>query len=255
MKILSININSIRARIEAFIGLLESGEFDVVCVQEIKVDDVNFPHNLFEASGYNIKVFGQKSYNGVAVFSKFSIEDAARGIPGFPDPAARFISCVIDGRIRLINVYMPNGEPIDSDKFSYKIEWMKGFSEHIRQYADSEEAVVICGDFNVALTDADVWDPHGYADSSLTAVAARREMQEWLNAGWVDCWRRFNPDARGFTWFAYYPHAVEKNQGLRLDYFLANKTALHNLKKCYIDMRLRMTERPTDHAGLVLEIE
>jgi len=255
MKILSVNINSIRARIESFIGVLESKKYDVICVQEIKVDDANFPHNLFELSGYNIKVFGQKSYNGVAVFSKFSIEDVTRGMPEYADANARVIECVIDGRIRIINVYMPNGESADSSKFPYKIEWMTKFTEYICQYADSEEPVLICGDFNVAIKDEDVWDPRGFEGSSITAPAARRIMQGWLDHGWVDCFRRFNPDAVGYTWWAYYPHAVEKNQGLRLDYFLANKSALHLIKNCYIDMYLRTVARPTDHAGLVLETE
>jgi exodeoxyribonuclease-3 len=255
MKILSVNINSIRARMESFIAVLESKKYDAICVQEIKVDDANFPHSLFDASGYNIKVFGQKSYNGVAVFSKFSIEDVTRGIPGYNDANARVLECVIDGRLRLINVYMPNGESIDSPKFPYKIELMDKFTEYIRQYADSEEPVVICGDFNVAIRDEDVWNPKGSEGSSYTAPAARRIMQAWLDSGWEDSWRRFNPGAIGYTWFAYYPHAVEKNQGLRLDYCLSNKSAGHLIKNCYIDMYLRKAARPTDHAGLVLELE
>ena len=255
MKILSVNINSIRAHIEGFMEILESNEYDVVCVQEIKVDDANFPHNLFDATGYNIKVFGQKSYNGVAVFSKLSIEDAVRGMPNYPDAgAARFIECVIDGRIRLINVYMPNGADIDSPKFPYKIEWMTKFTEYIYQYLDSEEPVVICGDFNVAIEDRDVYNPKKFEGLSIVAPAARKIMNEWLSNGWQDAWRRFNPDGVGYTWFAYYPHAVNRNEGLRLDYFFVNKNAGHLVKNCYIDMKPRTMAKPTDHAGLVLEI-
>ena len=255
MKILSLNINSIRAHIESFAAVLESGEYDVVCVQEIKVDDTNFPHSLFDEYGYNIKVHGQKSYNGVAVFSKFSVEDVVRGMPGYGDPNARFMECVIDGRLRVINAYMPNGADIDSPKFPYKIEWMTKFTEYIYQHLDSEEPVVICGDFNVALTDRDVYNPKKFDGLSITAPAARKIMTEWLDNGWIDCWRRFNPDDAGYTWFAYYPHAVQKNEGLRLDYFLANKTAGQLIKNCYINMYVRTAEKPTDHAGLVLEIQ
>ncbi|MDR2269232.1 MAG: exodeoxyribonuclease III [Rickettsiales bacterium] len=263
MKILSININSIRAHIESFMAILDGGEYDVVCVQELKVDDVNFPHNLFETSGYNIKVHGQKSYNGVAIFSKYSIEDVSRYLPDYPDPSARFLECVINGRIRLINVYMPNGENIDSPKFPYKIEWMTKFGEYIHRYRTGEEAVVICGDFNVAIEDVDVWDPRGYEGSSISAPPARKIMKEWLNPppvdgneiGWRDEWRYFHPNEIGYTWYGYRGRdAVGNGQGLRLDYFLTNKNAGHLVKNCYIDLRPRMADRPTDHTGLVLEI-
>lgn len=261
MKILTVNINSIRAHIESFMAILDSCEYDVICVQELKVDDANFPHNLFDMSGYNIKVYGQKSYNGVAVFSKFSIEDVIRGMPDYPDPNARFIECVIDGRIRLINVYMPNGESIDSPKFPYKIEWMTKFGEYIYQYQNSAEPVVICGDFNVAIEDRDVWNPRGYEGSSISAPPARKIMKEWIDGGWIDQWARFtesentDPAAR-FTWYGYRGRdTVNNNQGLRLDYFLTNKTAGQITKNCYIDLKPRLADKPTDHTGLVLEID
>jgi len=254
MKILTININSIRARIESFMRILESGVYDVVCVQELKVPDADFPHSLFEFSGYNIKVFGQKSYNGVAIFSKLSIEDVVRGMPNYPDANARFIECVIDGRFRLINVYMPNGEHVDSAKFPYKIEWMTKFSEYIYKYEKSPEPVIICGDFNVAIEDRDVYSPKDYEGSSISAPAARKIMNEWLARGWTDQWRRLNGDNVGYTWFGYRPGSLEKNKGLRLDYFLTNEFAGQSVKNCRVDMTPRLEERPTDHAGLVLEI-
>ena len=235
-------------------ALLDRGEYDVICLQEIKVTDSDFPHSLFEMSGYNIKVFGQKSYNGVAVFSKLSIEDVTRGIPGYADPNARLIECVIDGRIRLLNAYMPNGESIDSPKFPYKIEWMNEFTNHIYQYLNSEEPVILAGDFNVAIKDRDVWNPKQYEGSSISAPPARKIMQEWLDNGWDDEFRRFNPDEIGYTWYGYRGGSVEKAHGLRLDYFLTNKTAGQLVKNCYIDLEPRMADKPTDHAGLVLEI-
>ncbi|MDR2769878.1 MAG: exodeoxyribonuclease III [Rickettsiales bacterium] len=254
MKILTININSIRARIESFAAMLDSGEYDVVAVQELKVEDAGFPHSLFEMSGYNIKVHGQKSYNGVAVFSKLSIEDATRGLPNYPDPNARLLECVIGGRLRLVNAYMPNGESEDSDKFPYKIEWMKKFGEYIGQYRDGEEPVVLCGDFNVAIEDRDVWNPRGYKGSSISAPAARQIMEGWLG-GWRDEWRHFHPDAIGYTWYGYRGRdAVGGGQGLRLDYFLTNPAAAELSRGCEIDLRPRMAARPTDHAGLALDI-
>ncbi|MDR0803926.1 MAG: exodeoxyribonuclease III [Rickettsiales bacterium] len=256
MKLLTLNINSIRAHAESFIEILNSGAYDVILVQELKVETAAFPHNLFDAHGYNIRVYGQKSWNGVAVFSKYSVEDLVRGLPNFPDANARFIECVIDGRIRIINVYMPNGESEASPKFPYKIEWMKAFSEHIKQYANSEEPVLIGGDFNVALQDCDVWSPENYRGSSISAPAGRAIMREWLDSGWIDCWRELNPDDIGFTWFGYrgFGGSLEKNQGLRLDYWLANDAAKNLIADCQIDRGPRLADKPTDHCGLMLSL-
>lgn len=255
MRILSININSIRAHMDSFIKILESNEYDTVLVQELKVEDHAFPHIIFEHLGYNVRVFGQKSWNGVAVFSKYSIEDVSRGIPGYADVNARLIECVVDGRVRLINVYMPNGESVDSPKFPYKIEWMERFTRHIEQYLNSEEMVVIGGDFNVAIEDRDVWNPPAYVGSSISAPAARSVMQKWLDAGWVDCYRKFHPDVNNaWTWIGYRGGSLAADHGLRLDYFLANAAAAKNVKSCAIDREPRLAEKPTDHLGLALEI-
>lgn len=256
MKILTLNINSIRAHIESFMEILKSGEYDTIMVQELKVETANFPHNLFDEYGYNIKVFGQKSWNGVATFSKYSIEDTILGMPTYPDPNARFLECVIDGHIRLINVYMPNGDCIESPKFPYKLEWMHAFTKYISQYLDSEEPVIIGGDFNVAITDNDIWNPKNYVGSSISAPAAREIMQQWLDAGWVDIWKKLHPDTIDYTWYGYRGRdTVSNNQGLRLDYFLCNKTASKMVKNCEIDKNPRLADKPTDHCGLMLEIK
>lgn len=255
MKILTLNINSIRAHIESFMDILRSGEYDTILVQELKVENANFPYMLFDEYGYNIKVFGQKSWNGVAVFSKFSIEDVVFGIPNYPDVNARVIECVIDGRIRIINTYMPNGDNIESPKFAYKLEWMKAFTKHIAQYSSSPEAVVIAGDFNVAIYDNDIWNPKNYIGSSISAPAAREIMQSWLDMGWVDVWRKLHPDEIDYTWYGYRGRdTVGNKQGLRLDYFLCNKTADKMVKHCEIDLCPRTAEKPTDHCGLMLEL-
>ncbi|MCL1785811.1 MAG: exodeoxyribonuclease III [Alphaproteobacteria bacterium] len=275
MKILSININSIRAHAEGFLDSLRAINPDTVIVQETKVEDHAFPHILFEHLGYNVKTFGQKSWNGVAVFSKHSMEDVTRGLPGFADPSARMMECVIDGRVRLINVYMPNGESMDSPKFPVKIDWMHHFTKHIAPLLDSEEPVIIGGDFNVAIQDRDIWNPKQYEGSSISAPAAREIMAGWLggynsplggsrrdsvgggtNTGWLDCYRHFNPDTESpWTWIGYRGGSIEKDHGLRLDYFLANRAARHLIKGCHIDMTPRTVPKPTDHCGLVLELK
>ena len=255
MKILTLNINSIRAHIESFLDILRRGEYDTILVQELKVETANFPHNIFDEFGYNIKVFGQKSWNGVATFSKNSIEDITLGLPTYLDVNARFLECVIDGRVRIINVYMPNGESEDSPKFQYKIEWMNAFTRYISQYIGSEEPVIIGGDFNVAITDQDIWNPKNYIGSSISAPAAREIMQQWLNMGWTDAWRNQHPTDTDYTWYGYRGRdTVGNKQGLRLDYFLCNKTAAQKVKNCEIDREPRLHNKPTDHCGLMLEI-
>lgn len=256
MKILTLNINSIRAHIESFMEILHKNEYDTILIQELKVETANFPYNLLDEYGYNVKVFGQKSWNGVATFSKFSIEDAILGIPSYPDINARFLECVVDGRIRIINVYMPNGDCIESPKFPYKLDWMRAFTKYISQYLDSEEPVIIGGDFNVAIHDEDVWNPKNYVGSSISAPAAREIMQKWLDAGWTDAWRTQHPNDTGYTWYGYRGRdTVGNKQGLRLDYFLCNKTAVKMVKNCEIDMHPRLASKPTDHCGLVLELK
>lgn len=256
MKILTLNINSIRAHIESFIDILRNGEYDTILVQELKVETANFPYNLFDEYGYNLKVFGQKSWNGVATFSKHSIEDVMMGMPTYPDINSRFLESVIDGRIRLINVYMPNGDNIESPKFQYKLEWMRAFTQYISQYLESEEPVIIGGDFNVAITDNDIWNPKNYIGSSISAPAARDIMQQWLAAGWIDAWRAKHPTDIDYTWYGYRGRdTVGNKQGLRLDYFLCNKAAAKLIKNCEIDIEPRMADKPTDHCGLMLEID
>lgn len=255
MKILTLNINSIRAHVESFMDILRKNEYDTILVQELKVETANFPHNLFDEYGYNIKVFGQKSWNGVATFSKYSIEDVIMGMPTYHDINARFLETVIDGRVRLINVYMPNGDCIESPKFPYKLEWMRAFTQYISQYLNSEEPVIIAGDFNVAIEDRDIWNPKNYIGSSISAPDARAIMQEWLNAGWIDAWREMHPNDIDYTWYGYRGRdTVGNKQGLRLDYFLCNKTAIKMVKNCEIDMEPRLADKPTDHCGLMLEI-
>ena len=255
MKILTLNINSIRAHVESFMDILRKNEYDTILVQELKVENANFPHNLFDEYGYNIKVFGQKSWNGVATFSKNSIEDVIFGLPTYPDINSRFLECVIDGHIRVINVYMPNGDCIESPKFQYKLDWMNAFTKYISQYIDSEEPVIIGGDYNVAITNNDIWNIKNYIGSSISAPEARAIMNEWLKMGWIDAWREKHPNDIDYTWYGYRGRdTVSNKQGLRLDYFLCNKVATKMIKNCEIDIESRLHDKPTDHCGLMLEI-
>jgi len=229
---------------------------DVILIQELKCEDQVFPHIFFEHLGYNIKTYGQKSWNGVAIMSKYSVEDVSRGLPGTEDHGARMIEAVIDGRIRIINVYMPSGEAEDSPKFKIKLDWMNHFTKYIAPLLNSEEPVILGGDFNVAILDRDVWNVDQYKGSSISAPAARKIMNEWLDAGWVDTYRHFHPDKNdAWTWIGYRGGSIEKNRGLRLDYFLVNHAARPLLKHSDISIVPRTTDKPTDHLGVILELK
>jgi exodeoxyribonuclease-3 len=256
MKIATFNVNSLRAHVQNFLDWLNTAEPDVVLVQEVKATDDQFPHILFDSLGYNIKTFGQKSWNGVAVFSKYSIEEVVRGLPTYPsDENARMIECLIDGRIRLINCYMPNGDTVDSPKFQYKLEWMKKFTDYIANYYNDEIPTIIAGDYNVAIEDRDIWSPRAYDGVAISAPAARAIMNEWLQSGWQDAWRTLYPNDIGYTWIGYRGDSLAKGNGLRLDYFLLNAAAKPLLKDCIIDMSPRRAPSPSDHAPLILEIK
>ena len=151
---------------------------------------------------------------------------------------------------------MPNGDNIESPKFQYKLEWMNAFTKYISQYIDSEEPVIIGGDFNVAITDNDIWNPKNYIGSSISAPDARNIMQQWLNSGWIDAWREKHPNEIDYTWYGYRGRdTVGNKQGLRLDYFLCNKSAAKLIKNCEIDIEPRMADKPTDHCGLMIKID
>ena len=151
---------------------------------------------------------------------------------------------------------MPNGDTVDSPKFPYKLDWMNAFTKYISQYTNSPEAVIIGGDFNVAIEDRDIWKPKNYEGIAISAPAARQIMTQWLNMGWIDAWRTLHPDEIDYTWYGYRGRdTVGNKQGLRLDYFLCNKTAMEMVKNCEIDMEPRLAEKPTDHCGLMITLK
>ena len=151
---------------------------------------------------------------------------------------------------------MPNGDCIESPKFPYKLDWMRAFTQYISRYIDSEEPVIIGGDYNVAIEDRDIWNPKNYIGSSISAPDARDIMKQWLDMGWIDAWRELHPDTNEYTWYGYRGRdTVGNNQGLRLDYFLCNKRAAKMIKNCEIDKNPRLADKPTDHCGLMLELK
>ena len=257
MIIATFNVNSVRAHLPNILNWIKEFSPDVILMQEIKCETNVFPYMEFEDIGYNIKVFGQKSYNGVAILSRYSIEDVITGLPSFPEDAqARYIEAVIDGHIRIASVYAPNGNPVPSEKFEYKKEWMNHFCEHIKSLMNNDEALIIGGDFNVALSDREIYNPKAFEDDAITQPESRQGMKNLFDLGLYDCYRIFNPDNnKAYTYFGYRGGCFQKGYGILLDYFLVNKKAKENIINAGIDLTPRAEEKPSDHTPLWIEIK
>lgn len=256
MIIATFNVNSVRSRYLNLIEFLNNKNPDVVLLQEIKCQKEQFPFMELEDLGYNIKVKGQKSYNGVAVLSKYSIDDYSDALPTFiEDENARYIEAFING-YRIVNIYSPNGNPIDSPKFDYKIKWLEKFTEHIKNLLKLDEPLIIGGDYNVAHTDREIYDPKQYKDNAIAHPKAREIFNSILNLGLTDAYRAINPDKEdAYTWFGYRGAGFLKHHGLLLDYFLLSPNAADNLINAEIDLETRAKDKPSDHAPLIIEMK
>lgn len=257
MIIATFNVNSVRAHLQNILNWINEFSPDVILMQEIKCQTDAFPYMEFEDLGYNVSVFGQKTYNGVAILSRYSIEDTMTGLPTFPDDSsARYIEAVIDGRIRVASIYAPNGNPVPSDKFVYKQEWMEHLHEHLQSILQNDEAVILGGDFNVALTDREIYNPKAFEDDAITQPESRKAMNDLFEMGLVDTYRKFYPDnEKAYTYFGYRGGCFQKGYGILLDYFLVNQKALDLITDAGIDTTPRGNEKPSDHTPLWIELK
>jgi exodeoxyribonuclease-3 len=222
---------------------------DVLLLQELKCEDTAFPVDVFHDNGYECAIFGQKTYNGVAICTSGSIEDITTGIPGFDDNQARVIEAVINGTIRIINVYAPNGQALDSDKFTYKLSFFKAFMGYINERLRLGEHLLIGGDFNIAPSDLDVYDPKMWHEKILCSTSERHAFRSLINLGLTDCLRALHPDRNDiFTWWDYRTRGFERHQGLRIDHFLASASVAENIIQCGVDTHERSQAKPSDHA-------
>lgn len=251
MKIASFNINSIRAHLENFLNWIDTTSPDIILLQELKCIDEQFPSFLFEERGYQIALHGQKSWNGVAILSKFSIEDVTRSLPSFPDPQARYIEAFTGG-VRIASIYMPNGNPLGTEKFDYKIKWMEAFQKHLDTLKTYDEAIILGGDFNVVPTDKDAQNLNSLKENAIAHPHAR-ELFATFTHDWMDALRHLNGDARYYTWWGY--RANERTCGLLLDFFLLNPLAEKMLKTGGIDIAPRNQEKPSDHVPIWIELD
>jgi exodeoxyribonuclease-3 len=253
MKFATFNTNSIRARLPIIKDWLDREGPDVLCVQETKVRDKDFPADLFEEAGYHVIFKGQKSYNGVAIISKVPPDDILLNLYDKEDEQARFISARIDD-IPVINVYVPQGFQVGTDKFEYKLSWLNDLLKHIKEKYDPAQPLLVAGDFNVALEPTDVFDPEKFKGEVGFHPDEQAILRQFLDWGLVDVFRKHEPGGGHYTFWDYrIPNALKRKMGWRIDYILGTAPLAEKSIRVRIDTEARMLEKPSDHTFLVAE--
>ncbi len=255
MRITTWNVNSVRARLPRLGPWLAEKQPDVVCLQELKCTDDDFPRADVEALGYRAEVFGQKTYNGVAILARSPITDVVRWRPkDATEGESRVISAVVGG-MRIASVYVVNGQEVGSAKYAYKLEWL----DHLRSWLAAthvrDEPVVIGGDFNITFDDRDVYDPAAWREQILCSTPEREALRALIELGLVDVFRRFHDDGGHYTWWDFRTRGFQRGQGLRIDHFLVNAKAAERARAIEIDLIARGGEKPSDHAPLTLTLD
>jgi exodeoxyribonuclease III len=259
MRIATWNVNSIKQRTENLAAWLKERQPDIVCLQETKCVDEGFPREPFEALGYNVAIHGQKAFNGVAILSKLPFDEVTPRLPGDPeDDHARFMEAVVStggGALRVASIYLPNGNPPDTDKYAYKIKWMQRLLDYAHERLQLEEPLILAGDYNVIPAEVDVHDPKLWAGDALFLPATRARFRALVNLGLVDAIRA-TTDAGGlYSFWDYQAGAWQKNNGIRIDHLLLSPQAADRLVTAGIDKRVRSWEKPSDHVPVWIELE
>jgi exodeoxyribonuclease-3 len=257
MKIATWNVNSLTARLQHVLDWLTANPVDVLCLQELKLSDDKFPLMELKAAGYEAAVFGQKTYNGVAILSRAPARDVMRNIGGFTDEHSRVISATIDTparTLRVINGYFVNGQAPGTDKFAYKMRWLEALRDWLRAELVTHPNLVLLGDFNIAPEDRDSFDPVGLAETIHHTTEERNHFKALLELGLVDSFRLFEQPEKSYTWWDYRMLGYQKNRGLRIDHILVSEPLAREVKGCVIDRVPRKWEKPSDHAPVILEL-
>jgi exodeoxyribonuclease III len=250
VKLATWNINSIRVRLPQVLDWLKRENPDVLCLQETKVIDTEFPTEEFRQAGYHSVYTGQKTYNGVATFSRQSPVAVITNLPGIEDPQRRFIAATV-GKLRVANVYVPNGEAVGSEKYAYKLSWLKALHKYVVAELKTHTRLVVVGDFNVAPEEHDVHDPKAWEGRVLFSDKERNAFARLIQTGMVDVFRQFEQPEKSFSWWDYRQGAFRRNQGLRIDHILCSSVLATTCTACGIDKAPRGLERPSDHAPVV----
>ncbi len=253
MKLATWNINSLTVRLPQVLDWLAANPVDVLALQELKLTDDKFPFDAFAQAGYAAQCFGQKTYNGVALLTRTPAVEVVKNIPGFDDELARVISATADG-VRVIGAYFPNGQEPGSDKFEYKMAWLKGLRDWVRAELVKHPQLVLMGDYNITFDDADVWDPVGLRDTIHCTEEERYHLRALIALGLHDAYRLFEQPAKSYSWWDYRNAAFRRNQGLRIDHILVSNALKPQVTACVIDKAPRKNERPSDHAPVVVTL-
>ena len=257
MKIISWNVNSVRARITNILEYIKDTLPDILFLQEIKTQEESFPYEDFKNVGYESHVFGQKSYNGVAIISKVKIENLKKDFIKDDLNQARIISGEIrlkKKKINLINIYVPNGNPVNTDKYEYKKNWLKKFITRIKKELGKNSNILIAGDFNIIPEEIDVYDFKRYENDALGKLEIRKKFREILNLGFNDIYRQKNKNKQEYTFWDYFAGSWQKNYGMRIDHFVLSNNLLENVTSININKKPRSKTKPSDHTPIELEI-
>lgn len=252
MKIATWNVNSMNVRMPHVLEWLAANSPDVLVLQEIKQENQAFPTAELVAAGYQSIVNGQKTYNGVAVLSRNGGRDPVTEIPGFEDSQRRVLATTIDG-VRIVNLYVPNGQAVGSDKYDYKLNWLEALRGFLQSELSRHDKLVVLGDFNIAPADEDVYDAGKWGDAILCSPAERQALQKILALGLTDAFRQFEQPEKIFSWWDYRAAGFRRNAGLRIDLILVSKAMARRCTASYVDKEPRAWERPSDHAPVVAE--
>jgi exodeoxyribonuclease-3 len=254
MKLATWNVNSLKVRLPQVLDWAGTHRPDVLCLQETKLQNDQFPAAEIRAAGYEPLANGQKTYNGVCIVSLGPPSETITEIPGLEDPQKRVLAATIGG-IRIINAYVPNGERVESDKYQYKLKWLAAFSGWLKAELAQHPRLAVLGDFNVAPEDRDVYDPQAWAGQVLFSAPERDAFSSLLAAGFKDAFRLFEQPERSFTWWDYRMNAFRRKMGLRIDHILLSEELAKLCTACVIDIEPRKNERPSDHAPVIAEIK
>jgi len=250
MRIATWNVNSIRQRLGHVVDWLNTNEPDVLALQELKTEADKFPWGDIEAAGYRCLVEGQKTYNGVALLSREEGTDVQRGIPGYADEQKRVLAATFGG-VRIVNVYVPNGQSVGSDKYRYKLDWYDELTAWLRAELQRHPLLAVVGDFNVAPEDRDVHDPEAWREQILCSTPEREKIKALLGLGLVDAFRLFEQPEKTYSWWDYRQLAFRRNHGLRIDLILVSKALAERCSAVVIDKAARKLDKPSDHAPVV----
>lgn len=253
IKLASWNVNSLNVRLDQVLAWLDASQVDILALQETKMTDDKFPIDAFRQQGYHVVYAGQKTYNGVALISRYPIEDVVTDVPDLIDPQRRILAATIAG-IRLINLYVPNGAAVDSDKYQYKLSWLTQVTCFIQQQLADFTSVAVVGDFNIAPDDRDVHDPVEWEGCVLVSPLERQALTSLLTLGLHDSFRNFTQEDALFSWWDYRAAGFRRNRGLRIDLILLSNALNARCSVSSIDKEPRRSERPSDHAPVWVEL-